>query len=96
MISLFLTRVLPCENLVSFLVLPSLNSKQNRTIFLVFINCSGFIKIDTTEMGDSGPDIYIEVLDGSRIHPEHYPWARKMAVDAMCNEDDDVSTCPKF
>ena len=58
---------------------------------LVFINCSGFIKIDTTEMGDSGPDIYIEVLDGSRIHPEHYPWARKMAVDAMCNEDDDVS-----
>ena len=47
-------------------------------------------------MGDSGPDIYIEVLDGSRIHPEHYPWARKMAVDAMCNEDDDVSTCTKF
>ena len=73
-----------------------MNFKHNRTIFLVFINCSGFIKIDTTEMGDSGPDIYIEVLDGSRIHPEHYPWARKMAVDAMCNEDDDVSTCPKF
>ena len=40
-------------------------------------------------MGDSGPEIYIEVLDGSRIHPEHYPWARKMAVDAMCNDDDD-------
>ena len=73
-----------------------MNFKHNRNIFLVFINCSGFIKIDTTEMGDSGPDIYIEVLDGSRIHPEHYPWARKMAVDAMCNEDDDVSTCPKF
>lgn len=47
-------------------------------------------------MGDSGPDIYIEVLDGSRIHPEHYPWARKMAVDAMCNEDDDVSTSLEY
>jgi len=62
-----------------------------KLLFLVFINCSGFIKIDTAEMGEAGPDIYIEVLDGSRIHPEHYPWARKMAVDAMCNDDDDVS-----
>ena len=26
---------------------------------------------------------YIEVLDGSRIHPETYEWARKMAVDAL-------------
>ena len=43
------------------------------------------------KMGETGPDIYIEVLDGSRIHPEHYSWARKMAVDALCGDEDDVS-----
>ncbi len=26
---------------------------------------------------------YIEVLDSTRIHPETYEWARKMAVDAL-------------
>ena len=31
---------------------------------------------------------YTEVLDGTRIHPETYEWARKMAVDAL--EIDDV------
>ncbi|XP_057216695.1 transcription elongation factor SPT6 isoform X2 [Triplophysa rosa] len=48
----------------------------------VFINCAGFIKIDTASLGDS-TDSYIEVLDGSRVHPETYEWARKMAVDAL-------------
>ncbi|XP_069471429.1 transcription elongation factor SPT6 [Ambystoma mexicanum] len=48
----------------------------------VFINCAGFIKIDTNSLGDS-TDAYIEVLDGSRVHPETYEWARKMAVDAL-------------
>lgn len=32
---------------------------------------------------------YVEVLDGSRVHPEAYEWARKMAVDAL--EYDDVT-----
>ena len=41
------------------------------------------------KMGDTGPDI--EVFDGSRFHPKHYSWERKMAVDALCNDDDDVS-----
>ncbi|KAJ8396463.1 hypothetical protein AAFF_G00017690 [Aldrovandia affinis] len=48
----------------------------------VFINCAGFIKIDTASLGDS-TDSYVEVLDGSRVHPETYEWARKMAVDAL-------------
>lgn len=26
---------------------------------------------------------YIEVLDSTRVHPETYEWARKMAVDAL-------------
>ncbi|XP_039266664.1 transcription elongation factor SPT6-like isoform X1 [Styela clava] len=48
----------------------------------IFINCAGFIKIDTSSLGDS-TDVYIEVLDGLRVHPETYEWARKMAVDAL-------------
>ena len=53
----------------------------------VFINCAGFIKIDTTSLGDS--EIYVEVLDGSRIHNEAYEWARKMAVDALEYDEDE-------
>ena len=49
----------------------------------VFLNCAGFIKIDTASVGDN-----MEVLDSTRIHPETYDWARKMAVDAL--EYDDV------
>ncbi|KFM65277.1 Transcription elongation factor SPT6, partial [Stegodyphus mimosarum] len=54
----------------------------------VFINCAGFIKIDTASLGES-TQTYLEVLDGSRVHPEAYEWARKMAVDAL--EYDDTS-----
>merc|ERR1719370_2246954 len=53
----------------------------------VFINCAGFIKIDTSSLGDS--EVYVEVLDGSRIHNEAYEWARKMAVDALEYDEDD-------
>ncbi|KAK2185910.1 hypothetical protein NP493_217g02051 [Ridgeia piscesae] len=52
----------------------------------VFFNCAGFIKIDTAALGDS-TEAYIEVLDGSRVHPETYEWARKMAVDALEYDD---------
>ncbi|XP_067032168.1 transcription elongation factor SPT6-like [Acropora muricata] len=48
----------------------------------VFLNCAGFIKIDTSAISDSTTN-YIEVLDGSRVHPETYEWAKKMAVDAL-------------
>ena len=53
----------------------------------VLINCAGFIKIDTTSLGDS--EVYVEVLDGSRIHNEAYEWARKMAVDALEYDEED-------
>lgn len=91
------------------------NRLENRTQLVtmchmgpkVFINCAGFIKIDTASLGDRlasathlnswticcsclihmnfpcSTDSYIEVLDGSRVHPETYEWARKMAVDAL-------------
>ncbi|XP_068145157.1 transcription elongation factor SPT6-like isoform X2 [Drosophila tropicalis] len=56
----------------------------------IFINCSGFIKIDTSLLGDS-TEAYVEVLDGSRVHPETYEWARKMANDAMECEDEETN-----
>ena len=31
------------------------------------------------------------MLDGSRIHPETYEWARKMAVDALEYDDEDAN-----
>uniref|UniRef100_A0A4D5R9G5 Transcription elongation factor SPT6 n=1 Tax=Scolopendra viridis TaxID=118503 RepID=A0A4D5R9G5_SCOVI len=70
------------------------NRLENRTQLVtvchmgpkVFINCAGFIKIDTNSLGDS-TDAYVEVLDGSRVHPETYEWARKMAVDALEYDD---------
>ncbi|KAL8562544.1 hypothetical protein ACOMHN_045809 [Nucella lapillus] len=52
----------------------------------VFINCAGFIKLDTNSLGDSTEN-YVDVLDGSRVHPEAYEWARKMAVDALEYDD---------
>lgn len=59
---------------------------------VVFINCAGFIKIDTSSLSDSGTDTYIEVLDSTRVHPEAYEWARKMAVDALeYDEDNDTN-----
>ncbi|XP_031850226.2 transcription elongation factor SPT6 [Nomia melanderi] len=56
----------------------------------VFVNCAGFVKIDTNSLGDS-TEAYVEVLDGSRVHPETYEWARKMAVDALEYDDEDAN-----
>lgn len=55
----------------------------------VYVNIAGFIKIDTSALGDS--ETYIEVLDSTRIHPEAYDWARKMAVDALDCDDEDLN-----
>ncbi|KAK0074908.1 hypothetical protein PV325_007644, partial [Microctonus aethiopoides] len=52
----------------------------------IFINCAGFIKIDTENLGDIYEDD-IEMLDGSRVHPETYEWAKKMAMDALEIDD---------
>lgn len=52
----------------------------------VFINCAGFIKIDTSAFSDSTEE-YTDVLDASRVHPETYEWARKMAIDALEYDD---------
>ena len=48
----------------------------------VFINAAGFIRIDVEKIRENA-DEYVEPLDGSRVHPETYAWARKMAIDAL-------------
>ncbi|KAI0243761.1 Transcription elongation factor spt6 [Massospora cicadina] len=46
----------------------------------VFINCSGFLRVKPA----------VDVLDITRIHPEDYVLARKMAADALeADEDED-------
>jgi transcriptional accessory protein Tex/SPT6 len=63
----------------------------------VFINCAAFIKFDVDKIAkeieeddDEDSDSqrndeanYTEILDSTRIHPETYEWARKMAIDAL-------------
>ncbi|XP_058451716.1 transcription elongation factor SPT6 [Malaya genurostris] len=89
----------PRKGLALIKVLKQTNQRlENRTQLVtachmgpkVFINCSGFIKIDTNSLGDS-TEAYVEVLDGSRVHPETYEWARKMAVDALEYDDEDAN-----
>ncbi|KAF8563474.1 hypothetical protein P879_06561 [Paragonimus westermani] len=52
----------------------------------VVINCAGFIKIDTAAVRDLDADD-VEILDSTRIHPESYDLAKKIAVDALEYED---------
>ena len=53
----------------------------------VYVNIAGFVKINTNSLGDG--ETYIEILDSTRVHPEAYEWARKMAVDALDCDDED-------
>ncbi|KAJ1990625.1 Transcription elongation factor spt6 [Coemansia spiralis] len=46
----------------------------------VFVNCASFLRIRPA---------VIDILDNTRIHPEDYDLARKMALDALDIEDDD-------
>jgi transcription elongation factor SPT6 len=39
----------------------------------------------------SSTEAYVEVLDGTRVHPEAYEWARIMAVDALEYDDEDAN-----
>ena len=58
----------------------------------VFINCSGFIKLDVDKISkeideddDENQDEanYTDPLDSTRIHLESYEWAKKIAIDAL-------------
>ena len=52
---------------------------------VVFLNCAPFIEIPIPEKFDKEH----EYLDATRIHPEDYELARKMAGDALDLEDED-------
>lgn len=51
----------------------------------VFLNCAPFIEIPVPDRYDKD----VELLDATRIHPEDYDLARKMAGDALDLEDED-------
>ncbi|KAH8833649.1 transcription elongation factor Spt6 [Flagelloscypha sp. PMI_526] len=57
----------------------------------IYLNAAGFLRIMPNEdfnVGDEG--IQPDPLDESRIHPEDYEIARKMAADAMDLDEEDV------
>jgi transcription elongation factor SPT6 len=66
----------------------------------VFINCAGFIKFDAEQIArqideaeeddeDEANEMHerTDPLDATRIHPETYEWARKIAIDALDYEE---------
>lgn len=56
---------------------------------VIFINCAGFIKLDTDTMSEDYPEDHITPLDSTRIHPQSYGLAKKIAVDAVTEGEDD-------
>jgi transcriptional accessory protein Tex/SPT6 len=56
----------------------------------VFINCSGFIKIDSKSLGDSRGDC-AEFLDGFRVHPESHELAADVLGCGIDNQDEAIT-----
>lgn len=56
----------------------------------IFINCSSFLNIPFDE-GATVRDTSVELLDATRIHPEDYDLARKMAADALDLDEEDMA-----
>lgn len=59
------------------------------TLANIFINCSSFLNIpyEDSTIRDSS----VELLDATRIHPEDYDLARKMAADALDLDEEDLA-----
>lgn len=61
---------------------------------VIFINCAGFIKLDTDTLSEYFPDEHITPLDSTRIHPQSYGLAKKIASDGLDYEEgasDDIT-----
>lgn len=56
----------------------------------IFINCASFLNIPYDE-GSALRDPSVEILDATRIHPEDYDLARKMAADALDLDEEDTA-----
>lgn len=57
----------------------------------IFLNCSSFLYIPYDE-NISANDGSVELLDATRIHPEDYDLARKMAADALDLDEEDIGS----
>lgn len=60
----------------------------------VFMNAASFLRIRQDELDGERPGeaaVQPDVLDETRIHPETYDVARKMAADAMELDEEDIS-----
>lgn len=53
----------------------------------IFMNCAGFIKLDTDMLSENYPEAGITPLDSTRVHPESYKHAKKIANDALDRDD---------
>lgn len=69
---------------------------------VIFINCAGFIKLDTDALSEYFPDEHITPLDSTRIHPQSYGLAKKIASDALdyeeettANSIEEILDCPE-
>ncbi|KAG4101878.1 transcription elongation factor Spt6 [Neocallimastix lanati (nom. inval.)] len=49
----------------------------------IFMNCASFLRIKEKYFNQRRSDMFFDVLDDTRIHPEDYDLARKMAADAL-------------
>ncbi|KAK6203561.1 SH2 domain-containing protein [Scheffersomyces amazonensis] len=56
----------------------------------IFINCASFLNIPFDESSNAARDPAIELLDATRIHPEDYELAKKMASDALDIDEEDI------
>ncbi|KAL5034776.1 Transcription elongation factor spt6 [Batrachochytrium dendrobatidis] len=61
--------------------------RKNLCAAKVFINCASFLRIRSKHFRQSFSDSVIDVLDDTRVHPEDYDLARKMAADALDLDD---------
>lgn len=57
---------------------------------VIFINCAGFIKLDTGNLAEEYPEEPVTPLDSTRIHPQSYGYAKKIAVDANTEDEDEA------
>ncbi|ODV62922.1 chromatin-remodeling histone chaperone SPT6 [Ascoidea rubescens DSM 1968] len=56
----------------------------------IFFNCSSFLKVIQTTRVNKHSEEDVDILDETRIHPEDYELARKMATDALDLDEEDL------
>ncbi|BFZ57446.1 Transcription elongation factor spt6 [Savitreella phatthalungensis] len=64
----------------------------------VFVNCASFLRIpfDRTSFTEATQEErkFMEILDETRVHPEDYELANKMAADAVEIDEEELSVLP--